>query len=637
MYGYAGKFLDINLTSLEVKELKLDGELLNKYISGVGISTKLIYDNIEPDTDPLGPQNVLCFAVGVFVGTNVPTACRTEASAKSPLTGLIGTSNSGNFWGSELKYAGYDGMILRGRSETPVYISISNDDVKILPADSLWGKDSWDTIDHIRKEFHDNEIQIATIGQAGENLCRFASIQNGPHDAWGRTGLGAVMGSKNLKAIAVRGTNGIKVFDKKEFLESVKECYKVIYESPFYGPFSKYGTMLATAPYFKFGALPGRNFQTGIIQNWMETRSYKLVDKYSNRGIACISCPISCAHWVEVEEGPYSGLKVKDMEVTPVIGFGAGCDINNIPAAAKLCEVCQRYGVDMISASSTIAFAMELYQRGILTEEQIGFSLHWGDEEASFKLLELIMRREGIGDILAEGTKRAGEKISGADYYAMHVKGLEIPMADARGRWSTWTFGNLTNIRGGDHLRNRNPVENLRYNLNTVEYKTEKFGFPDKVYNELDMPEEVKKQIFNDKDRDVDIPKMSKWSEDLISVYNTVGICIRPPILNTVGPSLIARLYTSLTGIKMTPDEIMKVGERIWNLQKLFNLREGEVKEDSVYPERFYDEVLPEGPSRGKSLSREKVIETLEEYYDYRGWDKENGVPSSKKLEELEL
>lgn len=637
MYGYAGKFLDVDLTNLEVKEFKLDKELLKKYISGVGISSKLIYDQVQPGTDPLGPENVLCFSVGVFAGTNIPTACRTEASAKSPLTELIGTSNSGNFWGSELKYAGYDGMILRGRSEKPVYIYINNEHIEILPANNLWGKDSWETIDYIRQDLKDSEIQIATIGQAGENLCRFASIQNGPNDAWGRTGLGAVMGSKNLKAIAIRGTKSIKVFNKTEFLEVVKECNKVIYQSPFFGAFSRYGTMLATGPYFKFGALPGKNFQSGVVSDWIETRSYKLVDKYSNRGIACISCPISCAHWVEINEGPYAGLKVKDMEVTPHIGFGAGCGIDNIPAIAKLCEACQRYGVDMVSASSAIAFTMELYQRGILSEEQIGFKLEWGDEEATFKLLDIIMRREGIGDLLAEGTKRAGEKIQNAKYYAMHIKGLEIPMADARGRWSTWTFGNITNIRGGDHLRNRNPVENLKYNVNPIEYKTEKFGLPDVVYDKLDMPSNIKEEIFDIETKDVNIPKMSKWSEDLISVYNAVGLCIRPPILQTVGPKLIARLYSSLTGIDITADEMMKVGERIWNLQKLFNLREGETSEDSAYPIRFYEEPLTEGPSRGKILEREKVIETLEEYYEYRGWDKKSGVPSNDKLNYLNL
>ncbi|MEL7654802.1 MAG: aldehyde ferredoxin oxidoreductase C-terminal domain-containing protein, partial [Bacillota bacterium] len=223
------------------------------------------------------------------------------------------------------------------------------------------------------------------------------------------------------------------------------------------------------------------------------------------------------------------------------------------------------------------------------------------------------------------------------EYYAMHIKGLEIPMADARGRWSTWTFGNITNIRGGDHLRNRNPVENLRFNENPIEYKTEKFAFSDEVYEELDMFEDVKEAVFDSKSKDVNIAKMSKWSEDLISVYNAIGLCIRPPVLQSIGPSLISALYTSLTGIEISPEEIMKTGERIWNIQKLFNLREGERMEDSRYPQRFYQESMTKGPSPGRILDETKVQETLEEYYKARGWEKGSGKPTKEKLNELSI
>lgn len=637
MYGYAGKLLDIELSRREVKEIPLEKELIQKYLSGVGFSTKIVYDQVPPWADPLGPENVICFAVGVLAGTNIPTACRTEVSAKSPATGRFGTSNSGSFWGSELKYAGYDGIIIRGRAEEPVYLRITNDRAEILPAGFLWGKDSWETLELIREKHGDEEIQVAAIGPGGEKLCRFASIQNGPYDAWGRTGLGAVMGSKNLKAVAVRGSKPLRVYDKKRYLKAVEKCRKAIFNSPFYGPFSKFGTMLATVPYYEFGALPGRNFQTGVLKGWLETRSRHLVHKYSKRGIACQACPIACAHWVEVKEGPYAGLQMKDMEVTPLMGFAAGCDINNIPAVAKITEKCQRYGLDLVSAAGSAAFAMELYQRGILSEKEIGFKLEWGDEAALFRLIDLIARREGIGDILAEGTKRAGEKIPGASYFAMHIKGLEIPMADPRGRWSTWTFGNITNIRGGDHLRNRNPVENLRYNKDPLDYSWETFGFSEELYENMDMPRQIKEEIFHPETKDVNIPKMSKWAEDLISLYNALGMCIRPPVLQAVGPSLLAELYSSLAGIEMTGEGLMKTGERVWNLQKLFNLREGEEKLESAYPRRFYQEMLPEGPGRGRVLDPQKVQETLEEYYKARGWDQETGAPTDAKLQELEV
>ena len=395
--------------------------------------------------------------------------------------------------------------------------------------------------------------------------------------------------------------------------------------------------MLATIPYYNFGALPGRNFQIGKPEGWMENRSRKVVKQYSNRGVACISCPIACAHWVEVKDGKYKGLSLKDMEVTPVIGFGAGCDINNIPAISKITELCQRYGLDMVSSASTIAFAMELFQRGLLKVEDIGFDLKWGDEDAVIKLLKQIALREGIGDILAEGVKNASEIIPKSKFYAMHVKGLEIPMIDPRGRWSTWSFGNLTNIRGGDHLRNRNPVENLRLNQNRQPYITEAFEFDKTVYESLDMPDKIKDIIFDDDRKQVDIAQMSKWSEDLISVYNSVGLCIRPPVLQSVGPSAIARLYSSFTGIDMTAEMIMKAGERIWNLQKLFNVREGEKPEDSSYPDRFYTESQADDTADRRVLDRESVNDVLKRYYVARGWDIYEGTPTAQKLIELEL
>lgn len=635
MKGYKGCFLDINLTERSIEIKPIPKEWYKKYLGGVGFTSRILYEELPMGIDALSSENILAFATGPLTGTNVPTAARVEASAKSPATGLIGTSNSGNYWGSELKFAGYDGIIIRGKASQPVYIYINDDQVGLASAGHLWGLDAWETIDTLRLSLGDEEIQVACIGQAGENLVRYASIENGYYDAWGRTGLGAVMGSKNLKAIAVRGSGGIAMHDRNKFLQASSKIKKAIYASPFYGPFAKFGTMLATVPYAEFEALPGRNFQTGTLANWMETRTRKQVHKYSTRGISCISCPIACAHWVEVPDGKYKGLKLKDMEVTPVLAFCAGCDIDDLSAAAKITEMCQRLGMDMVSAGGCVAFAMELFEKGILAEKEIGFSLAWGDDTATLKLLEMIARRQGIGDILAEGTKRAGEKLQ-AEEYAMHIKGLEIPMADARGRWSTWTFGNITNIRGGDHLRNRNPVENLRLNENPEPYKTEKFELGEAVFQNLDMPENIKEDIFSSQSRDVNIPRMSKWAEDLISVYNAVGICIRPPVLQSIGPTLIAESFSTLTGIEISAEEVMLAGERIWNMQKLFNIREGENPNDSRFPSRFYKQVLLSSDGKERKLDEELVHNTLKEYFSYRGWD-EKGVPSPEKLQELGL
>ncbi|MFZ5633188.1 MAG: aldehyde ferredoxin oxidoreductase family protein [Bacillota bacterium] len=633
-YGYAGNILDIDLTAGTVRKKDLPEKLIDQYLGGLGFNAGILYRELKPDTDPLGPENILVFSTGPLVGTSVPTACRTEASALSPATGLFGTANSGNYWGGELKYAGYDALIIRGRSEKPVYIRISGDVVEILPAAHLWGKDAWDTIRTIQEETKDSETQVAVIGPAGENMVRFASIENGPFDAWARTGLGAVMGCKNLKAIAVRGTGPVKVARPKDFTSALEETRRAIYGSPFYPAFKKFGTMLASIPYYEFGSLPGRNYQTGTPENWMETRSRKQLSGITNRGVSCQACPIACAHWVKVKEGPYAGLELKDMEVTPVIGFGAGCDIQGLPAIAAVCGACQRLGLDMVSASAAVAFAMEMYQRGVITRNDLGFALPWGNEEGTFKLLEMIARRRGIGNVLAEGTRLASTRFPGSESFAIHVKGLECMLADPRGRWSTWTFGYITNIRGGDHLRTRNPVENLKHNDNPVPYKTEKFDLPDHVFEGLDMPAELKKAAFDPASRDVNIPLMSKWSEDLISIYNALGMCIRPPVLHTVGPVLFSKLVTALTGLDITPEHVARAGERIWNTIKLFNLKHGERPEQSDYPPRFYRE---ESNSGQKPLDPGAVKAVLSEYYRARGWDPRTGIPTSEKLEELGL
>lgn len=635
MEGYTGVIIDVDLTTREICLREIPASWYKSYLGGVGFTSRILYEELPAGIDALGPENILAFATGPLTGTNIATASRVEASAKSPATGLIGTSNSGNYWGSELKFAGYDGIIIRGRAEVPVYLSIDDDQVGLASAGHLWGLDAWETIDTLRLTCRDDELQVACIGQAGENLIRFASIENGYYDAWGRTGLGAVMGSKNLKAIAVRGSGGIKINRQAKFLQTASRVKEAIYSSPFYGPFKKFGTMLATVPYSEFGALPGRNFQTGTIDGWIETRSRKQVHKYSTRGISCISCPIACAHWVEVPDGKFKGLKLKDMEVTPVFAFAAGCDIDDLAAVAKITEVCQRLGMDLVSAGASVAFAMELYQRGLLEEKEIGFALNWGDAEVTLRLLEMIARREGVGDILAEGTKRAGEKLH-AEEFAMHIKGLELPMADARGRWSTWTFGNITNIRGGDHLRNRSPVENLRFNTNPVPYKNEKFELGQAIYDNLDMPEDVKAEIFDEETQDISIPKMSKWAEDLISVYNAMGLCIRPPVLQSIGPTLLAEAYTNLTGIEITPAEVMLAGERIWNMQKLFNIRQGEKPADAKYPSRFYKQALTAPDGQKRQLNEQEVEGVLQEYYGYRGWDS-RGKPMEAKLQQLGL
>jgi len=626
---FQGRVLEVDLTSGRTADVPLSPGERRLYPGGLALSA-FVLGRQQAGADPLGPGNNLVFAAGGLVGTNLLTASRTEVSAKSPATGLFGTANSGYYWGLELKAAGWDGLLIRGRATRPVYLWITEKGVEIRDAAGLWGLDTWRALARLRAEVGDDQAQAALIGPAGENMVRFASIQNGPYDAWARTGLGAVMGSKRLKAVAVRGHGALRPADARQFLLLSREATARVQASPFYTAFARYGTMLAASPYGAFGALPGKNFQVGQLNGWEENCTRKMVPQLSKRGIACSACPIACAHWTRVSED----LALKDLEVTPVFCLGAGLAIPDLKAVARLTAYCQQNGLDIVSAGSTVAFATELFERGILTARDIGFEPGWGSEEKAMALLESITHRRGIGDVLAEGTRLAARQIPGAWGYAMEVKGLELSIADPRGRWSTWTFGYLTNTRGGDHLRTRNPVENLRYNENPVPYRQERFGFDAGMMAGLEMGEEDRAAIFDPVTGDVDIPRMAKWSEDLIALYNSLGVCIRPPLLHTLGPELLARLWAAATGVELTAAEMLACGERAWNLQKLFNLREGETARESVFPERFYREPLPPG---GQALDREAVRETLAEYYRARGWDPETGVPTEATLAELGL
>lgn len=627
--GYAGHILRINLNNNSHRIDDLSKDLCRQYLGGIGFNAKIVYDEVPVGIDPLSAENILVFSAGTMVGSTFPTASRTEVSAKSPMTGLFGTSNSGMFFGTQLKNAGFDSIVIEGRAEAPKYIYIEDGKVSIKDASALWGKDSWETIDVLKKQY--TSCEVACIGPAGENLVRFACIENGYFDAWARTGLGAVMGSKNLKAVVIRGTQGIKPYNVEKFIEITWKARQLIESSPFFAPFKSYGSMNAAMPYGNFKALNAHNFSQGCLPDWKENFARNKVDLLTYGHIACQSCIIACAHWVEITEGKYKGLRMKDMEVTPTTSFGSGCGMS-LEGSVKAAEMNQRYGMDMVSAAGAAAMAAELYNKGVITKQDLGYELVFGDDDAMLQMFDDIAHRRGLGDILAEGVARAAAKFEQGEDSAMHVKGLEIPMIDPRGRTSTWSFGILTNVRGGDHLRCRNPVENLRYNENKHQFRKERFGFEPKMYDALDMPEELKSKAIDMENDTTDIAIMSYWAEDLINLFNSLGVCIRPPVEHRLGPTILAEAYTAFTGLDMDPELLMLAAERSWNLMKLFNIREGEKPEDSKFPSRFYKEEIND-----KKLDEAQMREVLRQYYQARGWNPETGVPTQEKLYELGL
>lgn len=516
-------------------------------------------------------------------------------------------------------------MVIRGKAASPVYLYLEKERVAIKDAKEIWGRDVWEVMDYFKQEYPGCEA--ALIGPAGENLVRYACVQNGYFDAWGRTGLGAVMGSKKLKAIVVKGEKRLRPCEPEKMASIAAVARERIYSSPFYQPFKRSGTMGAMLPYGRFGALNAHNFTRGCLEDWKDKVSYDRIEGYLSRRIACQNCMIACGHLVRVSEGEYAGLTVKAMEITPTVSFASGCGMS-LEGTFKASELCYRLGMDMVSTAGVIGMAIELFREGRIKEKELGSSIDFGDDKAILNLIQNIAYRRGIGDLLAEGTARVALELEGASRYAMQVRGLELPMIDPRGRWSTWTLGMLTNPRGGDHLRCRSPVENLRFN--EYSYGYEPFGFDRRVYEELDMPEDIKRRAIDLEKDLVNIPVMAKWSEDLINLFNAVGICIRPPVLNAIGPSLIAEALGAFNGITLEPEEVVKAGERSFTLMRLFNLREGDKAEPS-FPRRFYTEEL-----NGRRLEEEAVRNLLMEYYKERGWN-DKGIPEERKLEELGL
>jgi aldehyde:ferredoxin oxidoreductase len=623
------KLLNIDLTSQRIWQEDIEA-LRRDYIGGTGINARLAYDLIPAGANPLGEENVLIFGVGPFVGTNIPTACRTEVTAKSPLTDLLGTSSSGLYWGAHLRYAGFDHIAIFGRAASPVYLLIRNGEVWIKDASQLRGKNTGETVEALRRREGEG-VQIASIGEGGEKMVRFASIQNNLHHAWGRTGLGGVMGSKNLKAIVIYGELPLKVFDLQKTLQIAREATKKITEDDSFGYTRKYGTMVAADPYNREGMLPAYNFTQGSIKGWEDTRGRRAFAKqYKEKDLACFACPIACSHWSHVKEGESFGYQFHGLEITYDVEFGAKLGIESITEIARCVDLCDQYGIDVISTAGVIAFLIECYQNGLVGTDEIGGEIAWGDAKGISRLITMIAQREGIGDVLAEGVRRASARIKGSNHYALHIKGGEIPVRDPRAKWDVWTLGYLTNVRGGDHLRTRSPADYLPGG--TRSHLEEELGVSEEFVENMDIPSAIKEKIFGWPPHKIDIPQMAKYAEELITLINATGVCIREPVLRTFGPELCSRGLHATVGLRLSPEEVLRAGERIWNLQHLFNLREGVTIEKWNFPDRFYRDDAGRG-----TLNQEKVQDTMRKYFIAREWDPETGILSPEKLEKLGL
>lgn len=597
MSSYAGKVLRVNLTKGEVYKEPLPRDLARNFIGGRGLGGKMLSSEIPAKIDPLEEQNKIFFITGPLTGTTAPTGGRYMVVTKSPLNNVIASSNSGGYWGAELKFAGYDMVIVEGKAKNPVYINIVDDAVEIRPAEKFWGKTSKEVTDMLLEETGDKKARVLNIGPAGENLSPIASVINDRWRAAGRSGVGAVMGSKNLKAIVVRGTGKIQPANPDKFKEVVGQCMKKIRENGVTGQgLPAYGTAILVNIINENGIFPTNNFQQGYFPKADEISGETIAEKFLKKKDPCFRCPIACGRYCAVD-----GEEGGGPEYETVWAFGADCGVSDLAAVIRANNVCNEMGFDTISAGATIAAAMELYQRGYIKPSELdGPELTFGNGEAVVEWLKKMGRAEGFGAKLALGAARLCEAY-GVPELAMTVKKLELPAYDPRGV-KGHGLQYATANRGGCHVRGY---------LISPEI--------------LGIPEKLDRFSVDGKE------KWAKLFQDLTAVIDSLGICLFTSF--ALGLQDYTELYNAATGENLTAEELLSCGERIFNLERLFNLQEGYTAKDDTLPKRLLEEPMPEGPSKGHV---HPLGEMLPHYYRLRGWSEE-GVPTEAKKQELGL
>ena len=604
MFGYAGRVLRVDLTTGKTRVEKLDEETARKYIGGIGLGMKLWLANSKAGVDAFDPENPLVLALGPVSGTMFPTGGNGHAFiSKSPATNGVGEAVSHGTFGAELKRAGYDAVVLTGKAERPVYLWIDDDSVQLLDAASIWGKSPSETEDAIKDEVGDYYVRVASIGLAGEKLSKIANIINEKTRAAGRTGLGAVMGSKNLKAIAVRGTHDIIVAKPDEFMEMVKEFHERM-KGPAAQKYRTLGTaenvMIQNALY----CMPTRNYNNAHFENAEKVSGEALNERYITKIIACNSCAMRCEHEAVVREGPYKGTMAR-MEYDNLWALGPNCGIDKLDAIIKAAELCNYYGLDATSTGVTVGFVMDCHETGILSHEDLGgIDAHFGNAEALIQLIEKIGKREGIGDVLADGVKVAAEKIGrGSDKLAQNIKGLEVTGYDLR-CLKTAALGFAVSFRGADHNR-------------SGAYALDMTGKVDRLKAEKGRG------------------KLVKDSENVYALIDSLIVCKNAK--GTLYKELadMAKIYALVTGYEMTPEELSAAGERIITLARLINLREGLSRKDDTLPWKVMNQPIPDdGPAKGAMVTQDELDLLLDDYYQSRGWTLD-GIPTKSQLNKL--
>jgi aldehyde:ferredoxin oxidoreductase len=645
-FGYAGQVAEVDLSAGKIVKKTTDRLLARGFLGGLGFAAKMLFDLVDKNVCPFSPENIIVMAPGALTGTGAPTCYRTETSTKSPLTGIIGSGNFGGDWGTRLKKAGYDALIVKGASRKPVYIRIDDSSITIEKAEHLVGKDTWETTDTLSKELG-GDTSVLAIGQAGENLVRFACPIIDYHHAAGRSHVGCVMGAKRLKGITVHGSGEIAVANPQELEKTSEEIIERIRSYP-----DKESVMqnlyYFTRDHAELGHLGCLNYQTTILPEGSEIFDILAFKDRVRTGFSCgHDCPLGpyygCNIVANVRSGKFTGLNLPGVIYTlPQTFYGAKCGIRSVATMWKCRELCQRYGMD---ESGPIPFALELFQRRIITEKDTcGLELRWGDEENILELLRQIAFREDFGDVLADGSSRAAARIGHrAHKYAMVIKNMEIQTSvDPRIMQLSTLLGHLTCARGADDLKSTHTI------VETLPRWAKMAGLGETAYaswfyDMLDLPVHMKRKLLGNAEGLSSLSLMSKvyatrLYEDLSCIFNSLGICLfAVNKYSVIGLSYSAKLYKACVGANILDRQLYIAGERILNLMKAFAVREGLTRKDDHWPSRFYEEPIKDGPLKGSTLSKRKVNRLLDKYYALRGWNVARGVPTANKLNSLGL
>jgi aldehyde:ferredoxin oxidoreductase len=602
--GYMGKLLVVDLTSGHIEDEPLNEDYARQFIGGSGLACRYLYDMVDADTDPLQPENPLLFMTGPLTGTRAPSCGRFVVCARSPLTGLWGEANCGGFFGPEMRFAGYDGIIIKGKAPQPVYLHVANGKATLRDAKHLWGKGTYETQEAIREEVGDAKTKVACIGPAGENLVKYAAIISDKGRAAGRTGMGTVMGSKNLKAVAVRGSGKVPLADEERLQAIVREMLRILKDDSLTEALRVTGTAGTLDYLMLLGSTPNRYFTEGEFPEAEALSGSTMAETILTGYSTCYGCPVACGRKVEVKEGKYKLAETKGPEYETVAALGTMLLIDDLPAVSYLGHLCDTYGLDTISTGSTIGFAHHLFESGVIgLAETGGLPLRWGDPDTVAELIGMIARREGFGDALAEGSLRLGQRY-GAEELAVQVKGLEVAMHDPRA-FSAMALVYATSPIGASHNQS---------DMYWVE--------SGRSIEELGIP-------FTDRLEDVGKGPLVARHQDWRSFCNALIVCYfsNAPLQSYVD------LLAAATGWEVTLDDVLLAGERIWNLKRALNCRLGLTRADDRLPQLLL-QPLPEGGTQGHVPDLELM---LKEYYQARDWDWATGKPSRKKLEELGL